>query len=154
VRLRLTLLYGGLFLGSGVILLVLSYELMAHVFLRNISSGGSFTGGGIVRASKSAASLPVQQQAAVLHDFALGSGIALAAMAIVSVWLGWLMGGRVLRPLRTMTATARRISEANLHERLALAGPGDELRDLGDTIAGPAGERIRRAAAVRGQCLP
>ena len=136
VRLRLTLLYGGLFLGSGVILLVLSYELMAHEFLRNVVSGVAITGSGIERTSQSGANLPALRQAEVLHDFALGSGIALAAMAIASIWLGWLMAGRVLRPLRTMTAATRRISEANLHERLALAGPGDELRDLGDTIDG------------------
>jgi signal transduction histidine kinase len=136
VRLRLTLLYGGLFLGSGAILLVLSYELMAHEFLRNVVSGVAIPGSGIERTSQSGANLPGEQQAEVLHDFALGAGIALAAMAVASIWLGWLMAGRVLRPLRTMTAATRRISEANLHERLALAGPGDELRDLGDTIDG------------------
>ena len=54
----------------------------------------------------------------------------------VSVLLGWLVAGRVLRPLRVMTATTRQISEHNLHERLALAGPDDELKDLGDTIDG------------------
>jgi signal transduction histidine kinase len=70
----------------------------------------------------------------VRHDFLLGSVIALAIMVVVAIWLGWLMAGRVLRPLRTMTAAARRISEVNLHERLAMPGPGDELKDLGDTI--------------------
>jgi signal transduction histidine kinase len=134
VRLRLTLLYGGLFLVSGAVLLVLSYELMAHVFLGNILSDGAVTKSGIVRAAQSATALPAHQQADVLHDFALGSGIALAAMAIAAIGLGWLIAGRILRPLRTMTVATRRISEANLHERLALTGPGDELTDLGDTI--------------------
>jgi signal transduction histidine kinase len=55
-------------------------------------------------------------------------------MIAMSVLLGWLVAGRVLRPLRVMTTTTRHISERNLHERLALAGPNDELRDLGDTI--------------------
>ena len=50
--------------------------------------------------------------------------------------LGWFVAGRVLRPLRVMTSTTRQISEHNLHERLALAGPNDELKDLGDTIDG------------------
>jgi signal transduction histidine kinase len=136
VRLRLTLVYGGLFLASGAGLLVLSYELIAHVFLANIVSNGAVTRAGIVRAAQPAANLPGQQREDVLHDFALGSGIALAAMAIASLGLGWLMAGRILRPLRTMTAATRRISEANLHERLALTGPGDELTDLGDTIDG------------------
>ena len=55
-------------------------------------------------------------------------------MALVSAALGWLMAGRVLAPLRTITATAERISDTNLHERLAMAGPRDELRLLADTI--------------------
>ena len=64
------------------------------------------------------------------------SGIALAIMTVFSAALGWLVAGRVLRPLRAMTTTTRKISEHNLHERLALAGPRDELKDLGDTIDG------------------
>ena len=57
-------------------------------------------------------------------------------MVVVSVALGWMMAGRVLRPMREMTAAARAISEDNLSERLAVPGPGDELKDLGDTIDG------------------
>ena len=57
-------------------------------------------------------------------------------MTVVSVALGWLVAGRVLRPLRAMTATTRQISERNLHERLALTGPQDELKDLADTVDG------------------
>ncbi|MGH2871661.1 MAG: sensor histidine kinase, partial [Solirubrobacteraceae bacterium] len=53
-----------------------------------------------------------------------------------SIALGWLVAGRVLRPLRAMTATARQISERNLHERLAIDGPRDELKDLADTLDG------------------
>jgi signal transduction histidine kinase len=64
------------------------------------------------------------------------SGVALVGMLAVSIALGWLMAGRVLRPLRTMTATTRQISEQNLHQRLAVAGPDDELKDLADTIDG------------------
>ncbi|MFT3863734.1 MAG: ATP-binding protein [Solirubrobacterales bacterium] len=62
------------------------------------------------------------------------SAIALALMTVVSVGLGWLVAGRVLRPLRTMASRTRRISEDNLHERLDLEGPDDELKDLADTI--------------------
>jgi signal transduction histidine kinase len=64
------------------------------------------------------------------------SGIALAIMAVVSILLGWLVAGRVLRPLRTITAATRDISASNLHERLAFDGPDDELKELGDTIDG------------------
>jgi signal transduction histidine kinase len=67
-------------------------------------------------------------------EFVVGSCIVLALMIGISVLLGWLVAGRVLRPLRVMITTTRQISERNLHERLALAGPDDELKDLGDTI--------------------
>jgi signal transduction histidine kinase len=55
-------------------------------------------------------------------------------MAVASIVLGRLVAGRVLRPLRTMTAATRRISADNLHERLAVPGPADEVKDLADTI--------------------
>jgi two-component system sensor histidine kinase VanS len=57
-------------------------------------------------------------------------------MTVVSIALGWLVAGRVLRPLRAMTATTRQISERNLDQRLALSGPRDELKDLADTVDG------------------
>jgi signal transduction histidine kinase len=75
-----------------------------------------------------------QQQIADLHQLEIESAIALAIMAIISALLGWYVAGRVLGPLRTITATAQQISEANLHRRLALPGPPDELRTLADTI--------------------
>ena len=64
------------------------------------------------------------------------SGLGLAIMAIASIGLGWLMAGRALRPVRTMSSRARGISERNLHERLALDGPDDELKELGETFDG------------------
>ena len=57
-------------------------------------------------------------------------------MAFASLALGWMVAGRVLRPLRTITAAARDISSTNLHRRLALSGPGDEVKELGDTFDG------------------
>jgi signal transduction histidine kinase len=77
-----------------------------------------------------------QQQIADMHQLEIESAIALAIMAIISALLGWVVAGRVLRPLRTITAAARQISEASLHRRLALPGPRDELRTLADTIDG------------------
>ncbi|HET6867814.1 MAG TPA: HAMP domain-containing sensor histidine kinase [Solirubrobacteraceae bacterium] len=71
-----------------------------------------------------------------LHEGLLESGVALAVMTALSIALGWLVAGRVLRPLRTMTATTRQISERNLNNRLALPGPHDELKDLADTVDG------------------
>ncbi len=74
------------------------------------------------------------QRISDLHELIIWSAIALAIMAVVSAALGWLVAGRVLAPLRTITATTREISEANLHQRLAVPGPRDELRQLADTI--------------------
>jgi signal transduction histidine kinase len=71
-----------------------------------------------------------------LHSLLMMSGVALAAMTLISIMAGWLVAGRVLRPLRTVTTAARRISASNLHERLALTGPADELKELGDTFDG------------------
>jgi signal transduction histidine kinase len=75
-----------------------------------------------------------QQRVNELHQLEVESAVALGIMAILSGLLGWVVAGRVLRPLRTITATAQRISEGNLHRRLDLPGPRDELRTLADTI--------------------
>jgi signal transduction histidine kinase len=76
----------------------------------------------------------VKQHSNDLNSLLTESGIALGIMAIVSIGLGWLIAGRALRPVRTMSARARGISERNLHQRLALKGPEDELKELGDTF--------------------
>ena len=60
--------------------------------------------------------------------------IALIALAVVSFGLGWLIAGRLLRPLRVITATAREISATNLHRRLSLGRGQDEFRELGETL--------------------
>jgi signal transduction histidine kinase len=74
------------------------------------------------------------QHAAELHQLLLQSGIALAVMAVISLALGWLVARRVLRPVRTITTAVREISATNMHRRLALSGPEDELKELGDTF--------------------
>ncbi|MGW2740992.1 sensor histidine kinase [Streptomyces sp. NPDC001450] len=62
------------------------------------------------------------------------SGVSLALLVLVSVVIGWYMAGRALRPVHGITATARRLSSENLHERIGLAGPRDEFRELADTF--------------------
>jgi signal transduction histidine kinase len=69
-----------------------------------------------------------------LHELLIRSAMALGFMAILSVALGWLVAGRVLRPVRTISATARQISASNLNERLRLDGPDDEFRELAATL--------------------
>jgi signal transduction histidine kinase len=144
VRLRLTLLYGALFVVSGACLLVIVYVLILRYsptlfFAAESGTGPSSTP---ITGSTQLGQPPERAQAggsSVVHWTGLShmlivSGIALAIMAVISIIVGWFVAGRMLRPLRTMTVTARRISERNLHERLALQGPSDELKDLGDTI--------------------
>jgi signal transduction histidine kinase len=62
------------------------------------------------------------------------SATALAFIAVAAAAIGWIIAGRVLRPLSTITAAARRIAASSLHERLALHGPDDELKELADTL--------------------
>jgi signal transduction histidine kinase len=203
IRLRLTLLYGLLFLVAGAALLAITYGLVANdgvpetsgsVFVARGFSTGKLPPvpqalGGTVASASPTSSLPakgpgvaVQQksppgavvqfqtyagqvretfkrvtaaQANQLREIQAKatsrikqvkseqqstlltrSGIALGIMALASIGLGWVMAGRALRPVRTMSSRARGISERNLHERLALEGPDDELKELGDTFDG------------------
>ena len=69
-----------------------------------------------------------------LHHLLIFSLVALAVMVVASMALGWVLAGRVLRPLAAITTAARQLSASTLHERLALDGPNDELRELGDTF--------------------
>ena len=146
-RFRLTALYSCLFFPSGVVLCVITYVVIVlaqsphHVAVPSTHAQGSFLGGpaphGTGTGPKLAgATVTLAGLALDPRQFFFGSCILLVAMIGMSVLLGWIVAGRVLEPLRVMTATTRQISERNLHERLALAGPDDELKDLGDTIDG------------------
>jgi signal transduction histidine kinase len=69
-----------------------------------------------------------------MHELLIWSALALGLMVVASVVLGWVVAGRVLRPVRTIGETARRIGASNLHERLNLDGPDDEFRELATTL--------------------
>ena len=163
IRLRLTLVYGGLFLCSAAALLAITYVLVHHQYTGSffIKSGQQ----GVVHFQSSGAALgklksagtvfPVPvgpkglavnakiaiaaaqgQSDSALHQLFRDYALALALMAVLSLWLGWVIAGRALRPLRTITDTARDISASNLHRRLDLGGPDDELKQLGATVDG------------------
>ena len=168
IRMRLTLIYGGLFLICGAGLLGITYVLVSNATAGYFSSTGpngstvhGYVGGSrgakprggppaglqikgprAVKLSPGQAqavarqtqALAAGQHANELHQLLIDSGLALASMAVISVALGWVVAGRILRPLRTITTTARDISATSLHRRLALSGPDDELKELGDTI--------------------
>src|ERR1022692_4279360 len=141
VRLRLTALYGGLFLACGTGLLaitnILARSLPGPAFHAPATTHRPTGGPGYLQGIRRSAGFAQQlahQHAAALNQLLAVSAIALGIMAVASAALGWLVAGRVLRPLREMTTFARAISEDNLHQRLAVPGPGDEMKDLGDTI--------------------
>ena len=141
VRLRLTLLYSGLFLVSGLALIATTYLLFrsttgVDLIVNPAARHGIPTNPDVVNQVRHAYETLAQRHTHGLHEGLIESGIALAVMTVVSIVLGWLVAGRVLRPLRAMTLTTQQISERNLNERLALAGPRDELKDLADTIDG------------------
>jgi signal transduction histidine kinase len=127
VRLRLTLLYAGVFFVAGAALLSVSY-----VLVRNNLTAGNVGVGGPADEVRRAVQREVADDA--LHHLRVQYAIALAAMTALSVLLGWMMAGRALRGLQQITSAARRVSQDTLDERIALEGPRDELKELADTF--------------------
>jgi len=157
LRFRLTALYSLLFLVTGAGLLGVTYVLMDDTRTTLVSQGrdgtmiaanGPSAGHPTARLSEgtpTAAQAQLARQLSLqdaaehardLHQLLTNSGIALAIMTVLAIGLGWLTAGRVLRPLRAMRTATQQITERNLHERLGLPGPGDEVKDLADTIDG------------------
>jgi signal transduction histidine kinase len=83
-----------------------------------------------------AGSIQAAQRATDSHELVVNSAVGLGIVAVLALLAGWLVAGRMLGPIRTISRTARRISSTSLHERLALDGPRDELKELGDTLDG------------------
>ena len=160
VRLRLTLLYGGLFLVAGIALLVVNYTLVEQSIRprfaepppgiaaelgievpderfpggrRPIASGEQITVDGQSFADV-IAEIESQIREDTLDQLVTQSVLALALTGAAAVGLGWLVAGRVLRPIHQITQTARRASDSNLDERVNLSGPTDELKELADTF--------------------
>jgi signal transduction histidine kinase len=116
LRVQLTALYAGLFVALVAAVLGVSGLLVNHGV--QVAPGTSIGSHRLV----------------TIHNFdALPAIVGLIAV-LIALWLSWMIAGRFLRPLRTMNATAREISASNLHRRLALAGPEDELSELGRTL--------------------
>jgi signal transduction histidine kinase len=135
VRMQLAVLYGGLFLFSAAALLVLT-NLLVHSGV-SMGSVRQVPGGALAGSRHGTDLYQLGQQNAVsqdVHQLAVSSAVALVIMGVFSFALGWLVAGRLLRPLRTITATARDISASSLHRRLALGGPDDEFTELGETL--------------------
>lgn len=138
LRWRLTLLYSLVTLVSGAVLLILVASLA-----RTLPSDQAIAPPGIPVAPP----VPAPGHDAVRIDPFIGPdafsdkvlivpGAALLLMVPLSLGFGWLIAGRMLRPIRTMTGSLQQISGRNVHQRLALTGPRDEFKDLADTIDG------------------
>lgn len=149
VRVRLTALYGAVALGAGAAVLAITYVLLVQR-LRTLPSDPPpasvqrlADGSSVVRSftAEQLASFLVQdgQRRRMIESESLDAlltrgGLALALITCVALALGWWISGRVLRPLQRITATAQRVADTSLDERIAMTGPRDELRDLADTF--------------------
>jgi len=140
-RLRLTVLYGGaVFLACGATVLAFTYVLYSllgartPVMLQLAKNGKVIYSTAVQPAEAGFRVAGLGEIALDRQQLLIASGIAMAVIAVAAVAIGWFIAGWVLRPLSTITAAARRISASSLHERLALQGPDDELKELADTL--------------------
>ncbi|MFF8731123.1 sensor histidine kinase [Streptomyces sp. NPDC015171] len=161
IRIRLTLLYGGMFLIAGILLLSIIYLLAAQA----ISSGNQplfkIIGGTDIKVSSDncpaiTTRLPLsefneaiahcvdQQRQAALDNLLSRSLLALLGLAVIAFAFGYAMAGRVLSPLGRITRTARQVAGSDLSRRIELDGPDDELKELADTFDDML-ERLQRA---------
>jgi len=146
-------LYGGLFFVAGTVLMAVTYLLVRQSLLYGAKA---LPGRGLLVAQTPAGFPPEQAQVAqtlakdmlaeqeafrsdTLNSLLVNGGVALALVGLAAIGFGWLVAGRVLRPLHRITETARRIGTApsgasGLHERIALSGPRDEIAELADTF--------------------
>jgi signal transduction histidine kinase len=116
---RLTLFYAaGIFLAGLVVLAVVAVPLAG---IQSATPKGSRASGAITGTGNGIGP----------HQLLVGSAVALAILIPIALAAGWFVAGRFLRPLRAITATARAISAGNLHQRLDLGEPADELTELG-----------------------
>ncbi|MEB8343130.1 sensor histidine kinase [Streptomyces endophyticus] len=148
IRIRLTLLYGGMFLIAGILLLSIIYLLAAQA----LDVGGDLpfkvTDGHVISTSCnfppgniSASELNdlmndcVNKQRQHALDVLLSRSLmALMGLAVIAFAFGYAMAGRVLSPLGRITRTARRVAGTDLTRRIELDGPDDELKELSDTF--------------------
>ncbi|GAA4102077.1 sensor histidine kinase [Nonomuraea soli] len=138
LRMRLTLIYGGLFFLAGSVLVWFTY--LSNSRSLNVRIVGKFTGTPptgpeVDRFYVNDAMQGLEQSALnVQNDMLRTSIIILVAVGLVALIIGYFVADRALRPLERVTETAQRLSESNLHERIGLRGPADEVKKLADTF--------------------
>ncbi|MDI2128707.1 sensor histidine kinase [Yinghuangia seranimata] len=148
IRMRLTALYGGMFLIAGVLLLGSVYLLVGRQLADQQPPRIEFKSDVVIRnaagdqISPDAFQQMLQQQQVsnrdlVLHSLLQQSLLALMLLSVIAFGFGYLMAGRVLSPLGRITAAARAVAGtggSGLHRRIDLDGPDDELKELADTF--------------------
>jgi signal transduction histidine kinase len=146
IRVRLTVLYSALLFLAGVAVIAVTYLLMRQTLydkrfgIVNIAVPDNYTGDQVALKDALRAKFEgIQQDLESFRQLTLRSlltkgGMALLAVGVITTGLGWIVAGRVLRPITAITATARRVAERSLHERIQSAGPHDEVRELADTF--------------------
>ena len=143
IRLRLTVVYAAVLLATCAGLLALNYAMLYNSLYSQVDTPPapreSVEATANVDAQKNIALAAREATVSQLRTSALvstaeTSALALVVVAMVGLAVSWVVAGRALRPLRTLTAATRRISHDRLHERIALDGPRDELKELADTF--------------------
>ncbi|MER7279875.1 ATP-binding protein [Dactylosporangium sp. NPDC000244] len=146
IRVRLTALFGALFLAGGVLLLGVTYLLVQqNIHQRNSNVKLDDLPPEVRQAlgvdQRRFLDLVQQLQArqdqveqATLDALVTQGSIALGLVTVIGVGFGWLVAERALRPVERITETARRVAGGNLHERIAMSGPRDEIKELADTV--------------------
>jgi len=134
-RRRLALIYSALFLALGTVLIVviLLVGRTSSTVAVAVSAHGPMHSIHVTPVAIGTPGVALQHNADITR-LAVTCWIVLALTALVAFPLGWFASGRMLRPLREITARARMISAGNLHERLSLSGRRDEFTELGETL--------------------
>ncbi|MFF5219488.1 sensor histidine kinase [Micromonospora sp. NPDC000442] len=155
-RSRLTLLHTGIVLAAGIVLVTLTYVLMRRNLddqPRMLAILGSPDTPSPIPADGAAALETVDRlHAETLAQLLTQSLVAFATVTVLTAVFGWLLAGRVLRPIRAISATARRLSAENLSERVPVTAPADELATLAQTVNGML-DRIQSGMAERDKLL-
>ncbi|MFJ2024571.1 sensor histidine kinase [Streptomyces sp. NPDC087897] len=150
IRIRLTLLYGGMFLIAGIVLLSIIYMLAAQA-LHDAGSLELKVGGtnvliasdacpqlasatNIDQVNETIKACTAAQRRHALDTLLNRSLLALVGLSVIAFAFGYAMAGRVLSPLGRITRTARRVAGTDLTRRIELDGPDDELKELADTF--------------------